>query len=143
MNRHIIISLLLLSLFGCTHMEYEIIEINKENISEFIGLDIVAFQWAARGACGEPGGVVFITKDGRVFHTNYAFPEYGVTGEDLCRIFPPFSSFEGGIFGGGNYPTEWKDQYLGLGNYLVVHKSIWEEFTRKAKRELVRRHLKG
>ena len=125
-------------------MEYETIEIKKENINEFIGLDIVAFQWAAGGACGEPGGVVFITKDGRVFHTNYAFPEYGgITGEDLYRIFPPLSDFEVGIFGGGNYPTEWKDQYLGLGNYLVVHESIWDEFKKKANNDLSRRHVSG
>ena len=124
-------------------MEYEAIEINKESIDDYIGLDIVAFQWAAGGACGEPGGVVFITKDGRVFHTNYAFPEYGITGEDLCRIFPPISSFEVGIFGGGNYPSEWKGQYLGLGNYLVVHESIWDGFTKKAKSELASRHIKG
>lgn len=121
-------------------MEYEIIEINKENINEFIGLDIVAFHWAAPGACGEHGGVIFITRDSRVFHTNYVSSKYGITDEDLCRIFPSLSSFSGGTFGGGNYPTEWKDQYLGLGNYLVVHESIWDEFIKNARTELARRN---
>ena len=137
-------ALILSSLVGCdNHMEYNTIEINKANVNDYIDLDIVAFKWAAGGACGEPGGVIFITSDGRVFHTNYAFPDYGITGDDLCRIFPPLSSFETGVFGGGVYPPEWKDQYLGLGNYLVVRESIWDAFTRKAKKELEIRNAKG
>ena len=124
-------------------MEYETIDINKENINDYIGLDIVAFQWAAGGACGEPGGVVFVTRDGKVFHTNYVFSEYRVTGDDVCRLFPPLSSFQTGVFGGGIYPEEWKDQYLGLGNYLVVHESIWDAFTKKAKSELAKWNRTG
>lgn len=121
-------------------METNMIEINSLNKDKAIGLDIVAFQWAAGGACGEPGGVVFITKDSKVYHTNYVFDKYGVTFDDLCKIFPPLANMKVGIFGGGLYPEGWKDQYLGLGNYLVVHESIWETFSDVAHKTLERRH---
>ena len=124
-------------------METNIIEIDSSNKDKAIGLDIVAFQWAAGGACGEPGGVVFITKDSKVYHTNYVFDNYGITCDDICEIFPPLEHIDVGVFGGGLYPDGWKDQYLGLGNYLVVHESIWEDFTQTAELELARLHDEG
>ena len=120
-------------------MEIEPIEINVSNVERAFGLDIVAFQWAAGGACGEPGGVIFITRDSQVYHTNYVFDRYGITVDDLCEIFPPLAHIKAGVFGGGVYPAGWKDQYLGLGNYLVVHESIWEDFSDMANKELERR----
>ncbi len=124
-------------------MNVEIIEINKDNISDYLKLDIVAFHWAAGGACGVPGEVVFITRDTRVFETNYVYPVFGITKEDLFRIFPPLSEFHPGLLGGGYYPPSWKDEYLGLGNYLVVHESIWEDFSRTAREELTERNARG
>ena len=124
-------------------MEYEVIEITKDLINDYLGLDIVAFHWAAPGACGEHGGVVFITSDGNVYHTNYVLPKYGITEDDLCKIFPPLSDFKPGIFGGGLFPPEWKDQYLGLGNYLVVHRSLWDDFVSLSEAELARLKEEG
>lgn len=124
-------------------MRLNAIEINADNLNDYLGLEIVAFHWAAPGACGEHGGVVFITSDGNVYHTNYVLPKYGITEDDLCRIFPPLSDFKSGIFGGGLFPPEWKDQYLGLGNYLVVHISLWNEFVSQSKQELARQKAKG
>ena len=121
-------------------METNVIEINSSNKEKATGLDIVAFQWAAGGACGEPGGVVFITKDSNVYHTNYVFDRYGITWDDLCEIFPPLLQVKAGIFGGGFYPEGWKDQYLGLVNYLVVHESIWETFSDMAHKALEHPH---
>lgn len=114
--------------------------INESNLKDYIGLDIVAFHWAEGGACGEPAGVVFVTRDGRVCHTNY---EWLISEYDLSKIFPPFSEFCPGTFGGGEYPPEWKDQYLGLGNFLVVHKSLWDVFSKKAQEELALREQQG
>lgn len=119
-------------------MRLNAIEINADNLNDYLDLDVVAFHWAAPGACGEHGGVIFVTSDGKVYHTNYVYPEYGVTSDDLCKIFPPLSDFHPGIFGGGMYPPEWKDQYLGLGNYLVIKSTLWEEFSALAKSELKR-----
>ena len=119
-------------------MRLNAIEINADNLNDYLGLEIVAFHWAAPGACGEHGGVVFITSDGNVYHTNYVLPKYGITEDDLCKLFPPLSDFHPGIFGGGCYPDEWKDSYLGLGNYLVVKDTLWEEFSSLAKSELKR-----
>ena len=124
-------------------MRLNAIEINADNLNDYLGLEIVAFHWAAPGACGEHGGVVFITSDGNVYHTNYVLPKYGITEDDLCKIFPPLSYFKPGIFGGGLFPPEWKDQYLGLGNYLVVHISLWNEFVSQSKQELARQKAKG
>ena len=62
---------------------------------------------------------------------------------DLPKIFPPFSKFNPGTFGGGEYPPEWKDQYLGLGNFLVIHESLWEAFYKKAQEELALREQQG
>lgn len=119
------------------------IQIKGNNLQNYLDLDIVAFQWAAPGACGEPGGVEFITRCGKKYHTNYVFPEYGVSIDDLCKLFPPLAEFRVRIFGGGTYPEVWKDKYLGLGNYLVIHDSLWEDFTRIAKEELCDREMKG
>lgn len=118
-------------------------EINASNLNDYLGLDIVAFHWAAAGACGEHGGVVFITSDGTVYHTNYVYPQYGITRDDLCKIFPPLSDIQPGIFGGGTYPNEWKDQYLGLGNFLVVHRSLWNDFITLSEVELARLKEEG
>ena len=119
------------------------IEITKDNLDDYIGLDIIAFHWAKPGACGEHGGVVFITSDGNVYHTNYVFPKYGITRDDLYKIFPPLSDFRPGILGGGLYPDEWKDEYLGLGNFLVVHRSLWNDFVSLSEAELARLKEEG
>ena len=124
-------------------MNTETIIISKDNINNYLGLEIVAFHWAACGACGIPGEVIIITRDGRVFETNYVYPVYGITPDDLIKLFPPLSDFRPGIMGGGYYPPLWKDKYLGLGNYLVVHDSIWKEFLLSAQDELITRNNKG
>ena len=121
-------------------MKYETIEITKGNVSDFKRLDIVAFHWSAPGACGEHGGVVFVTKEGLVYHTNYL---YEITDDELLEIFPPLSSFRPGIVGGGYFPPSWKDKYLGMGNYLVVHESIWDDFSHSAQDELNRLNEAG
>lgn len=109
-------------------MDLDFIEITADNLTDYLGLDIVAFHWASAGACGEGGGIVFITSDGNVYHTNYLHHHYGVTAEEIYRLFPQLASFQPGIFGGGQYPKEWKSVYMGLGNFLVVHESIWDAF---------------
>lgn len=121
-------------------MKYEIVEITKSNVNDYKRLDIVAFHWSAPGACGEHGGVVFVTKEGLIYHTNYL---YEITDDELLKIFPPLSSFRPGIVGGGYFPPSWKDKYLGLGNYLVVHESIWDDFSNTAHNELKRLNEAG
>ena len=119
-----------------------VVEITQANLADCLNLDIIAFHWAAGGACGEGGAVVFITKDGKVYHSNYVYSEF-IKIDDLFKIFPPLSEFSPGMMGGGVYPPMWKDQYLGLGNYLVVHESIWDAFMETAKNELESREQRG
>ena len=116
------------------------IEINGENLQENLNLNIIAFKWAACGACGEHGGVLFITRSGQVYHTNYAFREFGISMDDLISLFPPLGEIWAGR---GHYLPEWKYQYLELGNSLVVHESLWDDFSRLAEEELKRRKEKG
>ena len=124
------------------HINNNTIEITQANLEDCLKLNLIAFHWAAGGACGEGGAVVFITKDGQVYHSNYVYPGF-ITREDLFKIFPPLSEFRPGIMGGGLYPPMWKDKYLGLGNYLVIHESIWEAFNKTAKDELESRNKRG
>lgn len=124
-------------------MATDIIKINKKNFKNYLGLDIVAFHWATGGACGVPGEVVFITRDARVFETNYVYPVFGITKDDLFKIFPHLSEFHPGLLGEGYYPPSWKDNYLGLGNYLVIHESIWNDFSRMAQEELQKMNERG
>ena len=123
-------------------MKIDPIEVYSSDLDDYLGLEIVAFHWAAAGACGEGGAVVFITTDGKVYHSNYVYPGF-ITIDDLLRIFPALTEFSPGIFGGGIYPPMWKDQYLGLGNYLVIHESICANFQETAKKELNRRQKQG
>ena len=123
-------------------MKIDPIEVYSSDLDDYLGLEIVAFHWAAAGACGEGGAVVFITTDGKVYHSNYVYPGF-ITIDDLLRIFPALTEFSPGIFGGGIYPPMWKDQYLGLGNYLVIHESIWDSFQETAMDELSRRQKNG
>lgn len=122
--------------------QIKFIEIISSNIKEYVGLDIVAFHWASGGACGEPCGVVFVTRDGRIFHTNYGSPRYGINDSDLTLIFPPLACVEVYPFN-ALCPEGWKSYYLGLGNYLVVHESIWKGFDDAAKAEQARRSESG
>ena len=124
-------------------MDIEPFEVNSKNIKDCIGLDIVAFKWATGGACGEPGGVVFITSDAKLYHANYVYGDSGINSNDIFDIFPPLNDMHPGIFGGGQYPPEWKDIYLGLGNYLGVRDTIWERFIQIAQFELSQLHEEG
>ena len=118
------------------------IEITHSNIEEYIGLGIVAFHWAGGGACGEPCGVIFVTREGRAFHTNYGSTEHCLVDGDLTRLFPSLAWVDVYIID-VMCPKGWKSCYLGLGNYLVVHETIWKEFQDAAKAEQTRRSESG
>ena len=84
-------------------MKIEPIEVYSSNLDDYLDLEIVAFHWAAGGACGEGGAVVFVTTDGKVYHSNYVYPGF-ITVDDLLRIFPALSEFSPGIMDSG---TTW------------------------------------
>ena len=117
-------------------MNIKQIDINITNIQNYLDLDIEAFHWAAAGACGEHGGVVFITREGKVYHTNYFYPNYGVSWDDLFDIFPSFDRILESIFGRRKEHLEWEYLDLGLGNSLIVHESIWDRFKLSANTKL-------
>ena len=61
------------------------IEVHSSDLNDYLDLEIVAFHWAAAGACGEGGAVVFITTDVKVYHSNYV----------ILRLFTKMSPITG------------------------------------------------
>ena len=51
----------------------ESIELNNSTFTKDILDRTTFFQIAEGGAMGEPGGIVFLTEDGTVYHANYCF----------------------------------------------------------------------
>ena len=66
----------------------EFIEINKENYSSVLPVDVVAFHYASPGACGYPGHIRIITSDGRKVRVDYT----DTPREIVSRICPPLES---------------------------------------------------
>ena len=54
-------------------MKIDPIEVHSSDLNDYLGLEIVAFHWAAAGACGEGGAVVFITTDVKVYLQTTSF----------------------------------------------------------------------
>ena len=52
---------------------YLVNELNNATFTNDILEDAVFFMFAEGGAMGEPGGILFVTEDGEVYHGNYAF----------------------------------------------------------------------
>ena len=121
-------------------MEYIIEEINRDNVQDYIGLDIVAFYWGGDDIFGKQGIVFFITRDGRVCQTHYGL---NVTREEQFRIFPPFAKMDPGQFEKPVLPPEWVHHNLGKGNHLVVHESLEGRFLPSAEEEINKRRARG
>ena len=105
-------------------------EVTQKTLSNVRNLDIVAFYYASPGACGEHGDVEFITKDCKVFHTNYLDKDTGIEWDDLCSIFPALRDDSLQIKDGTN--AGWIAVYLGLGNTLFIKKEYYFEFIDEA-----------
>ena len=119
------------------------IHVGNEDLTDLLGLDIVAFQLAEGGAMGYHGGVFFVTSDKKVYFTCYLEPS-AYTGfskymsmENLEKVFPPLSDFNHGLMGfGAQKPEGWHYSYLGFGNHLLVRNDLHEDFSKAAKKLL-------
>lgn len=96
------------------------IEIKKDNYSEYVGLDILAFVMNpgnAPGACGE---VNIVTSDGKCYHTNFIND-----GIDLTLILPVMGEIEEDPADNPDaVPSGWNFRHAVLGNYLFYKESV-------------------
>lgn len=108
-------------------------KLTRGNYKECIGLDIVAFSSAAPGAMGDAGAVEMVTSKGDVYYANPFYEDIEL--EQVFEVCPPLSKCQFGIFG-GVIPEGWKTVYLGMGNNLVLHESICEEFRKEVEQSV-------
>ena len=120
---------------------YKILEIGHEDVSELIGLDVVALQMAEAGAMGYHGGVFLVTKKSSIYFTcllkSSSFTGFAKTmsRSDLEKIFPPLADFQHGLLGKDlQVPKGWRHEYLGMGNHLLVKDGYWKRFMKEADR---------
>lgn len=99
------------------------IKITKENVKDFFDLDIVAFAIAYAGAQGDPGSLIIVTSDSKLYYTNHIL--YGLPGEDVYALCPIIEECKFAL-ASMQAPDGWQSVYLGGGNFLVIKDSLWE-----------------
>ena len=107
-------------------------EFGREDLERLTGLDVIACQVAAPGACGYHGGVFFVTSDKRILFTCYLEPS-AYSGyhkytpeEDISKVFPAYDNLR-------HDSDNWEELGLGLGNVLYIRKDILEAFMNASK----------
>lgn len=103
------------------------IELNGNNYSKILPLDIAAFSFAEVGAMGEHAGVYIITNDSNVYHLNYCDGTWHDE-EQLFELIPVLKDTTFFIFSGGETSELWYVEGLGCGNYLVLLKALRDSF---------------
>lgn len=104
------------------------IEIKKDNYSEYVGLDALAFVMNPGNAPGECGEVNIVTSDGKCYHTNFINE-----GIDLTIILPVMGEIEEDPANNPDaVPSGWNFRQAFLGNYLfykdVVKQKLEKEY---------------
>lgn len=103
------------------------IELAKKDLTKELSEKIWFFMLAEGGAMGEPGGVKFITSDGKGYSFNYIYSD--ITIEDVKEFFPVIDKCSFGMFGEGSVvPEGWHYVNLGCGNHLIVSNEIYDDF---------------
>ena len=108
------------------------VELTKKDLTKDLGENVWFFMMAEGGAMGEPGGVTFITNDGKAYHFNMMFGD--VDYATVKAFFPIVNECKFGIFGEGSIvPAGWNYLYLGFGNHLIVSSEIFDDFHKEIK----------
>ena len=111
---------------------YPVNELNNATFTNDILEDAVFFMFAEGGAMGEPGGILFVTEGGEVYHGNYAFGDLEM--DTVEAAFPVLAQCSFGMFGqGSEVPMGWEYVNLGAGNHLIVHMDYAEQFRKKTR----------
>ena len=103
----------------------EFIEINKENYSSVLPVDVVAFHYASPGACGYPGHIRIITRDGRKVRVDYT----DTPREIVSRICPPLESIAQASTNNLPMPIGWVRLNMGLGNALFLTSELRQKIS--------------
>ena len=104
----------------------------KSELKKEMFEDVAFFKIAEGGAMGEAGGVVWVRNNGDSFHCNYCYGDVSI--EDLKNAFEPLKNSSFGLFGlCATVPEGWEYVSLGMGNHLIVSKSVYEEFQKLTK----------
>jgi len=112
-------------------VERHVEEFGQDDIAGLSGLDVIACQVSAPGACGYHGCVFLVTSDGRILRTCYLEPgEFSgyhkyTPEEKIPEVFPAFGSLR-------DESGKWKMFNLGLGNLLFVRNDYQERFSEAA-----------
>ena len=101
----------------------EITQFNNNQIEESLFKNVQFFAAAAAGAMGEPGAIIFVNSDGKVFHGNHVYGDIDL--DKLAGTFPMLQDYKM-----GKDPKGWHFIYLGMGNQLLVRNDVYEKFWR-------------
>jgi hypothetical protein len=105
----------------------EKIELDNKTFTKEILDKALFFSLAEGGAMGEPGGILFITDDGKLYHANYVFGD--LKHETIKEAFPVIDECRFGLFGiGTTVPIGWTYISLGFGNHLIVKDNCYTAF---------------
>jgi len=103
----------------------KVIYIDEKNYGDYKNLNIVAFSLAYSGAMGNPGEILVITKDARIYSMNYAYGDMTI---EMCNeVCPPLKDCQFGFFEVEETLVGWKGVPLGAGNFLVLSESIYNQ----------------
>ena len=92
--------------------------------------DTLFFSLAEWGAMGEPGALIAITSDKKMYHFNYVYGDTDITTVQMA--FPTLKKCDFGMFGiDSKVPEGWNYVNLGAGNHLIVTDSIYPAFNKK------------
>ena len=107
----------------------ETIEISKAELKSELFEDVLFFQLSEAGAMsGEAGTVCVVKADGKQYRIN--FIKGDICYADIKEAFPTMKTWNFGLCGNGGAASEgWYYFYIGLGNHLVIHESVYEEFS--------------
>ncbi len=103
------------------------IELDNKTFTKELLDKTAFFSVAEGGAMGEPGGILFITDDGKLYHANYVFGDF--KHETIKESFPIIDECKFGLFGmGTTVPDGWTYISLGFGNHLIVKDDYYAAF---------------
>ncbi len=102
-------------------------ELTNNTFTKDILAETTFFMFAEGGAMGEPGGIIFLTESGTVYHANYCFGD--LKWDTVKEAFPIIDNCRFGLFGiGTEVPDGWLYVNLGMGNHLIVRQDRYSKF---------------
>jgi len=104
--------------------------------------DVLMMSFAEPGAMGRPGEINFYFKNNRIYTMNYCY-DHKLKIEDLFELFPPLSNTHFFIDNVSNLDSDCEWLSMGFGNYLIVKKSIYDDFKELIDKEITEEFKEG